>query len=274
MYHLPKTEGCFISNLPDSHYHLDGKEVEESFRKFNENLKKENEQKSLSPVVFGQTILPPFVVITNKGLTYCDNYKVLNFNKEANEYLLDNGKEKLVLTGKTFESIINPPKAKTQNPKTEEILQATDSFSIVKDKTIIPEFALITKNGLETFSEMKLEKYNANEKSYKLSNGENSITVTEDTFKELTSSTRFEKAYDENTPAYEKMLESQYNDYFKQRDNTAYNFRHNLSIYCRKEANSPLDAIHLAKEIVERMPKDERRKTHELLKRLNVMMKP
>ena len=115
---------------------------------------------------------------------------------------------------------------------------------------------------------MKLEKYNANEKSYKLSNGENSITVTEDTFKELTSHTRFEKAYDENTPAYEKMLESQYNDYFKQRDNTAYNFRHNLSIYCRKEANSPLDAIHLANEIVERMPKDEQRKTHELLKRL------
>lgn len=115
---------------------------------------------------------------------------------------------------------------------------------------------------------MKLEKYNANEKSYKLSNGENSITITEDTFKELTSPTCFEKAYDENTPAYEKMLESQYNDYFKQRDNTAYNFRHNLSIYCRKEANSPLDAIHLVKEIVERMPKDEQRKNHELLKRL------
>ena len=34
------------------------------------------------------------------------------------------------------------------------------------------------------------------------------------------------------------IIESQYNDFFKQRDNTAYNFRHNFGVYCRKEAQA------------------------------------
>lgn len=250
----------------DGAYHLDGKDVEESFSKFNEKLKEERKNKTdLSPIVVGQTVLPAFLVVTNKGLTYCDNFKLVERNPETNEYLLDNGKEKLVLSAKTFESIINPQSVYPNPKKEETILYAENNPSIVKNQTLIPEFALITQNGLETFQNMKLTKYNEQEKSYKLSNGEKELIITEETFKEISSPERFEKQFSTTTPAYEKMIQTQYNDYFKQRDNTAYNFRHNLSVYCRKEANSPLDAIKLAKEIVDRMSKEEQQKTRLLL---------
>ena len=208
------------------------------------------------------------MITTNKGLTYCDNYKVIERNPETNEYLLDNGHEKLVLSAKTFESIINPKSAYPEHKQKETILYAENSPTIVQDKTIIPEFAMITKDGLQTFQNMKLEKFNDIEKSYHLSNGDTTLTVTETTFKELTEKSRFEKEYTNETPAYEKMLQSQYEDYFKQRDNTSYNFRHNLSVYCRKEANSPLDAINLAKDIIGRMSKEEQEKTRVLLNKI------
>ena len=247
-------------------YHLDGKEVEDSFKKFNDKITQEKNE--ISPVVLGETILPPFLITTNKGLTYCDNYKVIERNPETNEYLLDNGNEKLVLSAKTFESIINPKSAYPDFKQKETILYAENSPTIVQDKTIIPEFAMITKDGLQTFQNMKLEKFNDIEKSYHLSNGDTTLTVTETTFKELTEKSRFEKEYTNETPAYEKMLQSQYEDYFKQRDNTSYNFRHNLSVYCRKEANSPLDAINLAKDIIGRMSKEEQEKTRVLLNKI------
>ena len=98
------------------------------------------EKNEISPVVLGETILPPFLITTNKGLTYCDNYKVIERNPETNEYLLDNGKEKLVLSAKTFESIINPKSAYPDFKQKETILYAENSPTIVQDKTIIPEF--------------------------------------------------------------------------------------------------------------------------------------
>ena len=160
----------------DGEYHLDGKEVDDSFKKFNDNIKQEKNE--ISPVVLGETILPPFLITTNKGLTYCDNYKVIERNPETNEYLLDNGKEKLVLSAKTFESIINPKSAYPDFKQKETILYAENSPTIVQDKTIIPEFAMITKDGLQTFQNMKLEKFNEIEKSFHLSNGDTTLTVT------------------------------------------------------------------------------------------------
>lgn len=124
-------------------------------------------------------------------------------------------------------------------------------------ETYFPE----DKNAVQLITE-------ASEKDELLANETTTLTVSADTFKEMTKAERFEKEYDENTPAYEKMLESQYNDFFKPRDNTANNFRHNLSVYCRKEANSPLDALKIAKEIVSRMDKEEQKKTKRLLEQV------
>ena len=218
-------------------------------------------------VVFEKTTLPPFLIMTDKGLTPCENYKVISFDQAKNTYLLDNGEQQLSLPAKTFETIISPESAypKKENKNT---LTAKEGPAIVEGKTIIPEFSMFTQNGLETFKDMMVKEFNPSDNSYLLANETTTLTVSADTFKEMTKAERFEKEYDENTPAYEKMLESQYNDFFKPRDNTANNFRHNLSVYCRKEANSPLDALKIAKEIVSRMDKEEQKKTKRLLEQV------
>lgn len=64
------------------------------------------------------------------------------------------------------------------------------------------------------------------------------------------------------------MLKTQYEDFFKERSNTAYNFRHNLSVFCRKEANSPCDALKVAKGIIQKMSPAEQDKTKKLLKKI------
>ena len=132
--------------------------------------------------------------------------------------------------------------------------------------TVIPEFAMYTQKGLETFKDCVPVQYNKSENTYTISNEKTSITISAEQFREITSPERFENKFDENTPAWKKLCEQQYKDFFQQRDNTAYNFRHNLSVYCRKEAGSPCDALHLAKEIISRMSAEEQKQTKKLLK--------
>lgn len=64
------------------------------------------------------------------------------------------------------------------------------------------------------------------------------------------------------------MLKTQYESFFETRDNDACNFVHNFSVYCRKEANSPCDALKIAKMITQRMPKDEVQKTKNLINKM------
>lgn len=219
------------------------------------------------PIVFGKTVLPTFALITDKGLKTFENAKVVNFDKKTNTYLLDNGKEKLLLPKETFETILSPTQ---QNKKVEmeNFFRAEKTQPIVADSTVIPEFAIITPHGLQTFKEMKLQKYNEIENSYTIGNEFSSIILQADTFKEVTSPDRFDKHFDEKTPEHEKLIQSQYDDFFKQRDNTSYNFRHNFGVYCRKEASSPIDAVRIAKEITSRMDKEEQQKTYRLLKQM------
>ena len=134
--------------------------------------------------------------------------------------------------------------------------------------TVIPEFSLMTQNGLQTYKDCVVTKFNESDKTYTLRNGDSIISVTEETFKEISSPERFENKFDENTPAYKKMLKTQYDDFFKERSNTAYNFRHNLSVFCRKEANSPCDALKVAKGIINKMSPAEQDKTKKLLKKI------
>lgn len=136
------------------------------------------------------------------------------------------------------------------------------------EETRLPEFSMFTAKGIEVFKDLKVQKYNEAENSYTLSNGNTAITVTGDTFKEINKPERYERVYDENTPSYEKLIDSQYDAYFKQWDNTANNYIHNLSVYCRKEANTPLDALTISKEIISKMDKEEKEKTRLLLKQI------
>lgn len=226
-----------------------------------------SESYNSEPVIFNQTILPAFALMTDKGLINYENAKVISYDEGTNSYLLDNGKEKLQLPKETFESIIKP-EDKNIKLDTSKIIHAETGPAIVTNTTVIPEFAMITSHGLQTFKDMKLQKFNEVENSYTIGNGESSIVLRAETFKEVTAPARFQKKFDEKTPEHEKLIESQYEDFFKQRDNTANNFRHNFGVYCRKEASSPIDAIQIAKEITSRMDKSEQQKTYRLLKQM------
>ena len=153
-------------------------------------------------------------------------------------------------------------------PKTEEINEETKKESLNNEK--LPDFALITNEGLKTYSGMVVVMLNNYDHSAILSNGKESLVIPQATLIELTAKERTEQAqkWNENTPAYEKMLKVQYNDFFEPRPNTAYNFIHNYQVYCRKEANSPMDAMKIAKEMINKMPPEELEASEKMLKSL------
>jgi hypothetical protein len=104
-----------------------------------------------------------------------------------------------------------------------------------------------------------------NDGIYTLKKGNDYLTVDKDKFQEITAPERFRQKFDEKTPGWQKIIKSQYEDFFAQRENTSYNFRHNLAVYCRREANSPCDAIKIAKKIIEKMPLPEQKKIKKML---------
>jgi hypothetical protein len=154
----------------------------------------------------------------------------------------------------------------TQETKVENV---ENQIQEEQPKTIIPEFAMITQHGLKTYTNMVVDNYEEQTKSYllKSQDGQETVRITENTLKELTSNEHQQKAqsFDENTKDAEKMVETQYKDFFEPRKNCANNFRHNLSVFCRKEANSPLDALKIANSLISQMIKEEKRKTKDLL---------
>ena len=150
-----------------------------------------------------------------------------------------------------------------------EVKNEENQIQEEQPKIIIPEFAMITQHGLKTYTNMVVDNYEEHTKSYllKSQDGQETVRITENTLKELTSNEHQQKAqsFDENTKAAEKMIETQYKDFFEPRKNCANNFRHNLSVFCRKEANSPLDALKVANSLISQMSKEEKRKTKDLL---------
>ena len=231
----------------------------------------ESEQPMVEPVettIVDATALPDFTVQTKDGPKLFKGMKVVFQDEETNRFFLDNGKEKLILPAMTFKSIVSPESLHPQPETFKGAEIAEETPAAVLGITTLPEFSMITTKGIEVFKNLTVQKFNAAENSYTLSNGNTTLTVTAETFKEINKPERYEKVFDENTPAYEKLIDSQYEAYFKQRDNTADNFIHNLSVYCRKEANSPLDALTISKEIISRMDKEEKEKTRLILKQM------
>lgn len=161
---------------------------------------------------------------------------------------------------------------KTEPKNKEQDKSKADKDVIIYGKTKVPEFAMMTNHGFENFKNMIVDSREESSNSYllKSEDGKNSVRVTAATLKELMSEPYQAKAksYNDEMKIQDKMIESQYQDFFKQRSNCANNFRHNLSVYCRKEANSPLDSLKIANSLIKQMSKEEKHKTKELLKTL------
>lgn len=179
----------------------------------------------------------------------------------------NNGKTEFVQTKYYHVSSLEEPQ-KLEKTIDENATQV-DKNVIIYGETKVPEFAMITQHGLENFKDMIVDSFEESTGTYllKSEDGKNNVRVTENTLKTLTSDEYAKKTetYTQETKTAEKMIDTQYNDFFELRDNCANNFRHNLSVFCRKEANSPLDALKIANHIISEMPKEEKRKTKELL---------
>ena len=179
----------------------------------------------------------------------------------------NNGKKEFVQTKYYHVSALEEPQKILSENKNEEF--TAEEKKIIFGETKIPEFAMITQNGLKTFKDMIISEYEESSKTYllKSEDGNQEVRISENTMNILFSEEYAKKAagYTQNTKTYEKIVETQYNDYFNLRSNTANNFSHNLSVFCRKEANSPLDALKIAGSIISQMPPEEKRKTKKLL---------
>lgn len=265
------------ARIVDDEPEIKPESVENSEEEKNMETQKEDvsyQDYTAGKVIYGKTILPPFASMTSDGhIKTCENFVVKSYDNESGTYLVENENEKLSLLRETFNTLLNP--AGLYKEQQEEKIFQMEGNGIVFDNpekgvkgTVIPEFSLMTQNGLQTYKDCVVTKFNESDKTYTLRNGDSIISVTEERFKEITSPERFENKFDENTPAYKKMLKTQYEDFFKERLNTAYNFRHNLSVFCRKEANSPCDALKVAKGIIQKMSPSEQDKTKKLLKKI------
>ena len=182
----------------------------------------------------------------------------------------NNGKTEFVQTKYYHVSSLEEPQKLEKN--IEEAVNQNESVDkniIIYGETKVPEFAMITQHGLKNFKDMIVDSFEESTGTYllKSEDGKNNVRVTENTLKTLTSDEYAKKTetYTQETKTAEKMIDTQYNDFFELRDNCANNFRHNFSVFCRKEANSPLDALKIANHIISEMPKEEKRKTKELL---------
>lgn len=266
------------ARIVDDEPEIKPESVENSEEEKNMETQKEDvsyQDYTAGKVIYGKTILPPFASMTSDGhIKTCENFVVKSYDNESGTYLVENENEKLSLPRETFNTLLNP--AGLYKEQQEEKIFQMEGNGIVFDNpekgvkgTVIPEFSLMTQNGLQTYKDCVVTKFNESDKTYTLRNGDSIISVTEERFKEITSPERFENKFDENTPAYKKMLKTQYEDFFKERSNTAYNFRHNLSVFCRKEANSPCDALKVAKGIIQKMSPSEQDKTKNLLKKIS-----
>ncbi|MBD5438282.1 MAG: hypothetical protein HDR37_06925 [Treponema sp.] len=189
--------------------------------------------------------------------------------------------------------IVEPSAENEKNEPKEKRIEIKDvngkisEINIEFGKTTIAKFAMVTQNGLKSYSDMAVASYEKTTDSYLLVSEDKSqqVRVQSSTMAALLSDERqkeIEKTNSqieenkklgrstENLEVKKEMLEqgisvAQYNDFFQTRENCANNFRHNLSVMCRKEANSPLDALKIANKIITQMSDSEKLKTRDLL---------
>lgn len=202
-------------------------------------------------------------------------------------------KEETVAGKNVASGIVEPSAENEKNEPKEKRIEIKDvngkisEINIEFGKTAIAKFAMVTQNGLKSYSDMAVASYEKTTDSYLLVSEDKSqqVRVQSSTMAALLSDERqkeIEKTNSqieenkklgrstENLEVKKEMLEqgisvAQYNDFFQTRENCANNFRHNLSVMCRKEANSPLDALKIANKIITQMSDSEKLKTRDLL---------
>lgn len=270
-----------LRDIEKNHWNPEKKEYEKDII-HNEKLTENKESSEMSniansekPIIYGKTILPAFSMIIDGHLTECDEFIVQDYNRNSKTYLLQKGDEKIEIPKESLESILKPDSLKKE---TEIIKQGSGRGIVFQNQennikgTLIPEFTLLTSEGLKNYKDCVVTTYDKEHKVYILENENSSVVIPEDKFNEIISPERFKIAtrFNEDTKPYDKMLKSQYEDYFKERSNTAGNFIHNLEVKCRKEAANPCDALKVAKAIIDKMSKAEQVK---LQRTLNLIKK-
>lgn len=189
--------------------------------------------------------------------------------------------------------IVDPSAENEKNEPNEKRIETKDANGKISEvniefgKTIIAKFAMVTQNGLKSYSDMAVASYEKTTDSYLLISEDKSqqVRIQSSTMTALLSDERQKEIEKTNSQIEEnkkigrsteslevkkEMLEqgisvAQYNDFFQTRENCANNFRHNLSVMCRKEANSPIDALKIANKIITQMSDTEKLKTRDLL---------
>ncbi len=225
-------------------------------------------------IIFGKTMLPSFLGIVDNQLKPMENYVIDSYDKESGKYVLKNGNTEFYLKEDALNSILNPKQIEQEIKQDSAQEIKTDSTpSIVFEDlergikgTVIPQFSINDINGkLTLYKDYAVKSFNKIDDTYTLTNGQNSITIASKEFKEITAPERWNMKFNKDSKIEDRMLKTQYDDFFKLRDNNAHNFIHNLSVLCRKSANNPIEALKLAKTTIERMPKEEQKKCKQML---------
>ena len=184
--------------------------------------------------------------------------------------------EEFHLLADEFESYFQDTKNKHYNVASNQYESYAD-VAVESDKRSVeqepvPDFSMVTQNGLQKFTGYYIQAYSDKNDIYTLSNGSNTIELPGETIKELNKPNLNEINF--HGEVYSHILDHQYNDFFKYREpNIAAYFEHNLAVMIRTQAQNPLDTFKAAKEIIKAMPKDEQKRTKELVKKIAASQK-
>lgn len=198
-----------------------------------------------------------------------DKFKTLFIDPESSAEIKKG--EEFHLLADEFESYFQDTKNKHYNVASNQYESYADvAFESDKrsvEQEPVPDFAMVTQNGLQKFTGYYIQAYSDKNDIYTLSNGSNTIELPGETIKELNKPNINEINF--HGEVYSHILDHQYNDFFKYREpNIAAYFEHNLAVMIRTQAQNPLDTFKAAKEIIKTMPKNEQKITQELVKKI------
>lgn len=198
-----------------------------------------------------------------------DKFKTLFVDPESSVEIKKG--EEFHLLADEFESFFQDTKNKHYNVASNQYESYADvAFEPDKrsvEQEPVPDFAMVTQNGLQKFTGYYIQAYSDKNDIYTLSNGSNTIELPGETIKELNKPNLNEINF--HGEVYSHILDHQYNDFFKYREpNIAAYFEHNLAVMIRTQAQNPLDTFKAAKEIIKAMPKNEQKITQELVKKI------
>lgn len=214
-------------------------------------------------------IFRKYLIDNNKASAEEQIILISQAEAERNGGKIKDGAEACVLTC--------PPNEEHEDFWQENYYYIKDTENIIKEEKLennielnkpivgmkLPEqIALITQSGLKAVDNTSVLAVSADGSQVTIGNQKEKFILEKDTFNEIIKPSEPSEV---NKAVYDKLPETMYNDFFNPRDpNCADYFRHNFSVFCREKANSPIDALDIAKQIIQIMPKDEQKRTKKL----------